>query len=210
MLADVLEDTTVGANTALATNSSRSSESPTSQRLASSINLLEATSATSNSTKSITETAARLTGTESSITATQPAQSSASVASVSRPHGPDRQARIAIGVAVPVFMILISVILVLWIKLRKRHNQQPSRSDETTRMSSQPYLQRKGELEAEERARHELNADPSIHELEDTRIHEVSTGEEIARVHDGREIYELRGDEKSIKLEHHKNDEVSS
>ena len=77
-------------------------------------------------------------------------------------------------------------------------------------MSSQPYLQRKGELEAEERGRHELNANPSIPELDDSRIHEVSTGEDVAQIHAGREIYELRGDEDSTRPEYLEKNQVIS
>ena len=101
----------------------------------------------------------------------------------------------------------MSIILILWIKLSKRHNQKSSQAGETTRMSSQPYLQRKGELEAEERGRHELNAIPSIHELGDTQIHEASTGDEIVQILEGRERYELKGDMDSTKSEYHENDE---
>lgn len=106
-----------------------------------------------------------------------------------------------IGVAVPIVAILILLVILLWFKLKRGDNNKASKSDRKVRTSAQPYLQRRGELEAEERGRHEMNAAPSIHELEDTQIHEVPTGEETANVLQGREIFELRGKARRKKRE---------
>ena len=110
-------------------------------------------------------------------------------------------------------------------KLGKRGNKKSSRSSEITRMSSQPRRQRQDGLGAEERGRLDVNAnlripeledtcinelaDTSINEHEDTCIHEAPTGEEIAHMHGGREIYELRCDKDFTRPEHRKKDQVS-
>ena len=77
-------------------------------------------------------------------------------------------------------------------------------------MISQLYLQWKRVLKAEERGRQELNAFPIVQELEDTHIHEASMGEETARVLNGRERYERKGDTDSAKSEHRESDSTSS
>ena len=127
-LADVLEGVPYNLTDISITKSSRSFETRTSGIPASTIGLISVTPAASSSRKATSSTSTRLSDTESSMTASSSTQSSASIVSVSRPHGLKTQTRIAIGVAVPVFAILITVVLILWVKLSKRRNQQPSRS----------------------------------------------------------------------------------
>lgn len=83
------------------------------------------------------------------------------------------QAKASIGVATPVVTItLLLAALLLWRRCRKskKASSEPIMSED-----SQPYLQRKAELEAEEKKRHELEAEERRYELDgENRIHEIS------------------------------------
>ena len=69
-----------------------------------------------------------------------------------------------------------------------------AKNEENTTGDDQPYLQQKGELEADERRKHELEGAEIVHELEGAdRVHELSNTERKTR-------QELRGEEFSQEL----------
>ena len=112
-----------------------------------------------------------------------------SASSLSRSYSrPDKQAHVVIGVTVPIVATLVFLVLLLSVKLSKIGNRKAGRSDQSSRISCQPYLQAKGELEAKEQGRHELNVATSICELDDTQIHEAPTSGETADVLQGRDV----------------------
>lgn len=68
--------------------------------------------------------------------------------------------------------------------------------------TSQPYLQRKAELEAEEKRKHELEAEERRYELEeDRKIHEKSVERDSQGIASLQVRQELRGEEHSKELE---------
>ncbi|KAI4186238.1 MAG: hypothetical protein LQ346_005739 [Caloplaca aetnensis] len=115
--------------------------------------------------------------------------------------------RIAVGVAVPIATIIISALTILAIiryRKNKRKTQSTSGKPESP-TEDQPYLQQKGELDAEERRRFELDAEQKKYELEgDNDIHELPTAtDSCARTRLDRQ--ELRGEEhcKDLRAEEH-------
>ncbi|KAL8922360.1 MAG: hypothetical protein Q9208_005213 [Pyrenodesmia sp. 3 TL-2023] len=78
-------------------------------------------------------------------------------------------AKTAIGISVPVAVLITLAILVLAIlrhRKNKRTNQPSSAKTTASSTEDQPYLQQKGELEAKESALFELSAEHRQHELE--------------------------------------------
>ncbi|KAL8748513.1 MAG: hypothetical protein Q9184_007251 [Pyrenodesmia sp. 2 TL-2023] len=115
------------------------------------------------------------------------------------PRGPGLQirTRIALGVTIPCATILLSALTLLAIiRYRKRRRQtQPTSPKPTTPAEDQPYFQQKGELDAEESTKYELDAEQKEHELEgDNEIRELPTNAKACeRI--GLDRYELRGEE---------------
>ncbi|KAL8930803.1 MAG: hypothetical protein Q9208_000344 [Pyrenodesmia sp. 3 TL-2023] len=86
-------------------------------------------------------------------------------------------AKAAIGVCIPLAMLVIITLAGLGIvKRRKRKSHNSSGEPSAPSKDDQPYLQQKGELEAEERRKYELQAEIKQYELEgDHDIQEMST-----------------------------------
>ena len=111
------------------------------------------------------------------------------------------------------FVALIIIGTLAWRKYRKRRiaaatdaiNEGPSSSSEDT----QPYLQQKSELDAEEARKHELHAEEQRNELAGIAIHEMQEGNQSheilteARITMAslRATHELKGEEHSKELE---------
>lgn len=123
----------------------------------------------------------------------------------------ERTATTAVGSGLFVALIIIGTLA--WRKFRKRKiaaatdaiDEGPSSSSEDT----QPYLQQKSELDAEEARKHELHAEEQRHELAGSTIfemqdgdqsHEILTQDRIATA-SLRATHELRGEEHSKELE---------
>ena len=117
-------------------------------------------------------------------------------------HTPDEQAKIGIGVTVPVVVTaLILLALLLWRRSRKTKRRNAPREDHIPPEDSQPYLQRKAELEAEEKRKYELAAEERRYELDgETRIHEILDGNSHG-FSPSHTRQELRGEEHSRELE---------
>ena len=121
----------------------------------------------------------------------------------------DEPTKIGIGVGVP-FAALIPIPLAafMWRKRRLRSaaiaaGEQANTGDRTASgPDSQPYLQQKAELEAEERRRHELEARQKVHELDGaTEIIEIPAGKHEHRIAVMRSRQELTGGEHSQELD---------
>ncbi|KAI4218214.1 MAG: hypothetical protein L6R36_009075 [Xanthoria steineri] len=95
---------------------------------------------------------------------------------------PPRRTRIALGVSLPILAVLTCLCLALGIR-KHRHNKRrhfQSSGGEITATpvddSQTPYLQPKGELDAHENSKLELDAEQRQYELEgDTEVHELPT-----------------------------------
>ena len=85
-------------------------------------------------------------------------------------HGLDRRNKIVVGVVVPIAILAsLLLLLVIWKWAQGRSRPSPTSPEET-----QPYLQQKAELEAEEKAKHELDTNEVRPELDPTNdIHEI-------------------------------------
>lgn len=109
------------------------------------------------------------------------------------PKPSQKNVKLAVGVAVPLGSITISALVVfLWrVHHQRRHvaitSQVPQNEED-----SLAFLQRKAELEAEERRRYELHAGDIRHEME--------TRENRSELHGGARRQELRGEEHSREL----------
>ena len=120
----------------------------------------------------------------------------------SRDHSLDKQAKIGIGVAIPVAVTaLVLLIVLLWRRSRKIKESDGLKEENAVPEDNQPYLQQKAELEAEEKRKNELEAEEKRYELDgETRIHEMSDegshGLPYPNV-----MQELRGEEHSRELE---------
>ncbi|KAL8917751.1 MAG: hypothetical protein Q9172_005700 [Xanthocarpia lactea] len=99
----------------------------------------------------------------------------------------------ALGVSIPLATLVIIALAVLGIvKHRKRKSLNPSSEPSAPSEDVQPYLQQKGELEAEERREYELHAENKQYELEgDNEIQEMSTSANDLALNRS----ELRGEE---------------
>ena len=89
----------------------------------------------------------------------------------------------------------------MWLRSRKIKEKTALRERETVPEDNQPYFQQKAELEAEEKRKHELEAEERRYELDgESRIHEISDESS----HGLPSFYvrqELRGEEHSRELE---------
>ncbi|KAL8794972.1 MAG: hypothetical protein Q9195_002554 [Heterodermia aff. obscurata] len=119
------------------------------------------------------------------------------------PHSQDQsakmglssQSKIGIGVGVAL-ALLIALALVGWecLRYRKRKLEDSAKNGATVAEGTQPYLQRKGELEAEERGKYELHHDECRYELEENETREMAmTGDGINMI--ARRRVELSGDD---------------
>lgn len=111
------------------------------------------------------------------------------------------------------FVALIVLGILAWRRYRKRRtaavtdviDKELSSSTEDT----QPYLQQKPELDAEEATKHELQAEEQRYELAEDTIHEMQDGDQNHEILTGRRAamasltatHELRGEEHSKELE---------
>lgn len=110
-------------------------------------------------------------------------------------------AKIAIGTVVPVLLITVLALAIRRI-LQHRKRKLVDLSNGTGILSdeSHPYLQQKGELEAEEKRKYELPAEERRYELEeDNQIREMSTTDSPYEMSTQR-TQELRGEEHSREL----------
>lgn len=124
--------------------------------------------------------------------------------SVARPshHRLDEHTKVGIGIVISVVVIAL-FLLAVFLSLRSYKIRKTKTLEEkhTAPEDSQPYLQQKAELEAEEIRKHELEVGEIRHELDGkSRIHEISdeSGHGLPSVY---ERQELRGEEISRELE---------
>lgn len=139
------------------------------------------------------------TSTESLIPSTgNPTEASTST---SRYHHLDEQAIIGIGIAIPVIVIaLLLLALLLWRRSRKIKKANVTEVQHPISEDKQPYLQQKAELEAEEKRKHELEAEERRYELDgESRIHEISESSHGLPPFSVRQ--ELRGEDHSRELD---------
>ena len=89
--------------------------------------------------------------------------------------GISQRVKIAIGCSVSVAGLISFLVLALWIyRYRKAKQQRQPSLKSASPEDDQPYLQRKGELEAEEKHRYELSNEQRQNELDgDNEIHEM-------------------------------------
>ena len=120
----------------------------------------------------------------------------------SRNHSLDKQTKIGIGIAIPVAVTALLLLLVpLWRRSRKTKESNGLKEEHAIPEDNQPYLQQKAELEAEEKERHELEAEEKRYEMDgETRIHEISD-ESSHSWPSSYVMQELRGEEHSRELE---------
>lgn len=122
----------------------------------------------------------------------------------STPSRPTRQVKISIGIAVPVIAIFLSSIAyLLWRRFRKNKKPHTRKEEESSTQDEQPYLQRKAELEAEEKRKYELDAQQRRYELDGASniIHEIPVGTREQGMLSLGNRHELRGEEHSKELE---------
>ena len=97
-------------------------------------------------------------------------------------------------VAIPICSVALVVFgVVLWRGRQKRRHTESTNRNVQSEDDSLAFLQRKAELEAEERRRYELLAEDVRHELETREIR--------PELHGGVRRQELRGEEHSRELE---------
>lgn len=143
--------------------------------------------------------------TQSSSTRTNtPSQNSTQSVPTHSSESYDEKAKIATGVAIPVAslgLVLLAFVVYRRRKTRKTLKEQDASSQrqESPREDTQPYLQQKAELEAEEKRKYELEA-------RERRLEMGNEGEryELPVEGEGRMIrarQELRGEEHSTELE---------
>ena len=117
------------------------------------------------------------------------------------------QAQVGIGIAIPMTVgalavgALLVLALLLWRRYRKNKGANAATAEHVKPEDTQPYLQQKPELEAEEKRKQELDAEERRYELDgENGIHEMSdwssNGLPASRV-----LQELRGEEHARELE---------
>ena len=117
---------------------------------------------------------------------------------------PDNRDKIAIGVTIPVVIVVIISLCIgvlLWRHKKSKQGQKPQTDTDAAMPISnrQPYLQHKAELEDEERRKHELEAHEARYEMDgDDEIHEMGSEDGRRRLS---RLQELRGPEHSQELE---------
>lgn len=116
----------------------------------------------------------------------------------------DTKVEIANGVAIPVGilgLVLLGLLIYRHLKTRKILKEEDATSQEqgSPREDAQPYLQQKGELEAEGKRKHELEARERRYEMgNEGERYELPVEEEDLMI---RTRQELRGEEHSTELE---------
>ena len=116
----------------------------------------------------------------------------------------DKKVKVANGVAIPV--ALLGLVLLGFLVYRRRKPKKTLKDEDATspkegtpHEDTQPYLQQKAELEAEEKRKHELEARERTHEMgNEGERYELPVEEEDLMV---RTRQELRGGEHSTELE---------
>lgn len=117
-------------------------------------------------------------------------------------HRLEKPAKVGIGIAIPVIVTALFLLAVfLSLRSNKIKKTKTLRRRRTILEDSQPYLQQKAELEAEEMRKHELEVGEMRHELDgESRIQELSDDSS----HGLPSVYqrqELRGEEHSRELD---------
>ena len=115
--------------------------------------------------------------------------------------GLDSQAKVGIGVGIFVAVVIVSVFAGRkCLRYRSRKLQNRAGENGTPSEEHQPYLQQKGELEAEEKRKYELQAEERRYELEENEIFEMPAKEE-KRERCNLRRQELRGEEHCRELD---------
>ena len=123
--------------------------------------------------------------------------------SLSAPH-PHSTQIVIVSVVVPIVGLILLLLCFLGIRRhRKKRRQLVLMSQPNTTVDTQLYVDRKAELEDEERRKYELDATGKTYEMEgEDRILEMSSGGDTEmRLASFRETHELRGVEHSQELE---------
>ena len=108
-------------------------------------------------------------------------------------------ATIGLSAGLPLIALIVLILLFLLVLLclarRKRKQSEKAQQARPVVNENQPYLQQKGELEAEEKRKYELQAEERRYELpEENAIREMSSTDERAERSNARRP-ELRGEE---------------
>ncbi|KAM0803721.1 hypothetical protein BDR22DRAFT_818902 [Usnea florida] len=119
----------------------------------------------------------------------------------SRHQNLDKQAKIGIGIAIPVAVgALVLPALLLWRRYRKNKGVNTTTAEHKGPEGVQPYLQQKPELEAEDKGKQELDAEERRYELAGASlIHEMSDRSNNS-LPASRVLQELRGEEHAKEL----------
>ena len=108
---------------------------------------------------------------------------------------------IAIGLAVFFSLVMIIGVLVFGVLKRRRRHRNNVDQEHSRSQVDQPYLQHKGELEADERAKYELHGESVQAELgSEASIYEMTAGKDNQHRRNDCAL-ELRGDEHCKELE---------
>lgn len=117
----------------------------------------------------------------------------------------ERRDKIVIGVAVPLPLVTLAILGVfVWRNIQRRRLVAAAavsvvEKDSAKTEDGQPFLQRKAELEAVERRKHELEARQALSEVTgEDAVFEMPTGKETRMI---TTLQELRGAEHSSELE---------
>ena len=116
----------------------------------------------------------------------------------------DKNVKVANGVAIPMGLLGLVLLGLLVYKRRKtqktlKEEDASSQNQESPHGDTQPYLQQKAELEAEEKQKHELEARERRHEMGiEGEMYELPVEEQNLMI---RTRQELRGEEHSTELE---------
>ncbi|MCJ1456375.1 hypothetical protein MMC28_006736 [Mycoblastus sanguinarius] len=173
------------------------------------VNLPDANDSTSSLLPSITVVSPAL---FSSSTSTSPT-STRSTAPKNASPGFQSRDKVGISVSIPTVVVVLFMLGIIHLRRRRKRSQSAEREKTSTDSpkESQPYLQQKPELDAEEVRKHELEARERRYELDgpDGR-HEVSGADKCHKTwaEDTRRellslqfMHELRGEEHSKELE---------
>ena len=113
----------------------------------------------------------------------------------------DEQAKIGIGIAIPIAVgALLVLALLLWRRYCKNKGANAATAEHVPSEDVPPYLQQKSELEAEEKRKQELDAEERRYELDgENGIHEMSDRSNNGLPASG-VLQELRGEEHAREL----------
>ena len=142
-----------------------------------------------------------MTSTKVYVPGSSPGNPTETLVAGSSHHRLDEHAKIGIGIAISVVVMVSLLASFLWLRYRKIKETNALREKQMVPEDSQPYLQQKAELEAEEKRKHELEAEERRYELDGERmIHEMSD-ESSHGLPSSYLRQELRGEEHSRELE---------